>query len=154
MTDKLTRMLGWASVGLGTPLLLAPAKSVQALGLEDGPRQRATLAGVGVRELLAAAGLLGQGSPVWLWNRVAGDLMDLALLGNALRNRALSPRVVKLVMKKREKERANRTTAAIAAVAAVPAVDVYAAVSRSRDARRTLLGLTATVTVTKPRQEV
>lgn len=154
MTDKLTRILGWASVGLGTPLLLAPAKSAQALGIEDGPRQRAAVAGVGARELMAAAGLLGQGSPVWLWNRVAGDLMDLALLGNALRNRTMTPRAVKFVMKKREKERASRTAAAIAAVAAVTAVDVYAAATRSRGARRKLLGLTAAVTVTKPRQEV
>lgn len=91
--DKLTRMLGWASVGLGAPLLLAAGGSARAIGMEDGPRQRATVAGVGARELAAAAGLLGQGGPMWLWARVAGDMMDLALLGSALRGRALTPRV-------------------------------------------------------------
>jgi hypothetical protein len=94
--DKLTRVLGWASAGLGPPLLLAPVRSARVLGIEDGPRPRAILAGVGVRELTAAPGLLGQRSPRWLWSRLVGDLIDLALLGRALRRlpRARGPQAV------------------------------------------------------------
>jgi uncharacterized membrane protein len=151
--DKLTRVLGWASVGLGAPLLLAPAGSAKALGIEDGPRQRAAVAGVGARELAAAAGLLER-SPLWLWSRVAGDLMDLALLGRAL-NSSRPARGLKAVLRRTDDSGRTRTAAATAAVAAITAVDVYAAASRSRRARReSAVSLTAAVTVTRPRQEV
>ena len=69
--DKLTRMLGWASAVLRAPLLMAADRSARAIGIDDGPRQRAAVAGVGARELIAAAGLLGQRRPAWLWTRVA-----------------------------------------------------------------------------------
>jgi uncharacterized membrane protein len=169
--DKLTRMLGWASVGLGAPLLTVPGRSAQALGIEDGPRQRAAVTAVGVRELVAAAGLLGQRKPAWLWARVAGDLMDLALLGNALANRApsalkpavasrvLKPaavsRVLKSAARDSDQEKLSRTAAATAAVAVIAAVDLYAAVTRSRRSagRGRTLSLTAAVTVARPREE-
>jgi uncharacterized membrane protein len=155
--DKLTRMIGWASVGLGTPLLLAPARSAEAIGIKDGSQQRATVAGVGARELVAAAGLLGQRRPVWLWSRVAGDLMDLALLGNSLRSRTMAPRVVKTALRHGDKEGPGRTVAATAAVAAITGIDLYAAVTRSlgshRRSRERMVHLTATVTVTRSRHE-
>jgi uncharacterized membrane protein len=145
-------------VGLGAPLLLAPARTVQALGIEGGQRQRAVLAGVGARELAAAAGLLSQRSPLWLWSRVAGDLMDLALLGNALRSRPQATRVavVKAVMKKTGANPGrNRTAAATAAVAAITAVDLYAAATRGRGSQgNSEVTLTAAVTVSAPCQEV
>jgi uncharacterized membrane protein len=154
--DKLTRMLGWASAGLGAPLLTAAGRSARAIGIDDGPRQRAAVAGVGARELIAAAGLLGQGGPAWLWTRVAGDVMDLALLGNALRGRTRIPRVVKTVVKRGDRQALGRTVAATAAVAAIAGVDLYAAVTRSRRSarRQAMVSATATVTVTKPRDEV
>jgi uncharacterized membrane protein len=152
--DKLTRVLGWASAGLGAPLLLAPAGSAKALGIEDGPRQRATVEGVGARELVAAAGLLGQRGPLWLWSRVAGDLTDLALLGNALRSRRTT-RGLKALLRRGDDSSRNRTAAATAAVAVITAVDVYAAVSRTRRrGRESGVSLTASVTVTTPRREV
>jgi uncharacterized membrane protein len=153
--DKLTRILGWASVGLGTPLLLAPAPSVTALGIGDGPQQRAAVAGVGARELVAAAGLLGWGSPPWLWARVAGDMMDLALLGQAIRGRAVTPRAFMTALRKDES--LLRTAAATAAVMAVTGVDMYAAVTRSLGSKRRpgdTMVLTAAVTVTRSRNEV
>jgi uncharacterized membrane protein len=156
--DKLARMLGWASVGLGAPLLLAPVRTAQVLGIEGGQRQRAVLAGVGARELAAAAGLLGQRSPLWLWSRVAGDLMDLALLANALRSRpqATGVAVVNAGMKKTGANPGrNRTAAATAAVAAITAVDLYAAATRGRSSQgNSEVTLTAAVTVSAPGQEV
>lgn len=154
--DKLTRMLGWASVGLGVPLLAAAGATAQAIGIEDGSRQRAALAGAGARELVAAAGLLGQRTPMWLWARVGGDLMDLALLGNALRGRTLTPRVVKAAVRQGDREALSRTAAATAAVAAITGIDLYAAVTRSRRSarRQATVSLTAAVTVARPRNEV
>ncbi len=150
--DKLTRVLGWASAGLGAPLLLAPAKSAKALGIENGSRQRAVLGGVGARELAAAAGLLGQRSPLWLWSRVAGDLMDLALLGPALTS-PRRPRGLKAVRRGASSGQ-SRTATATAAVALITAVDVYAAASRSRrSGREWPVSLTGAVTVTVPQRE-
>lgn len=156
--DKLTRTLGWASAGLGVPLLLSAAPAARALGIRDGTRQRATMTAVGARELASAAGLLGQRGPTWLWTRVAGDLMDLALLGQAVRSRIVPPRAFKTALKQDDRVRLGRTLFATAAVIAVTGVDVYAAVTRSRGAKRQprdgMVSLTASVTVSQPRDEV
>ena len=136
--DTLMRTLGWASAGLGVPQVLAPREFGRAIGVGGGPRQRTAVMTVGVRELAAAAGLLGQGSPAWLWARVGGDLMDLTLLGRALKNH--------------NGRGWERTAAALAGVVGITAVDVYAAVTRSQVKPRA--DLHATVTVTKPQQEV
>jgi hypothetical protein len=45
--DKLTAALGWASVGLGVPLLSAAGEVARVIGIEDGSRQRRILTGVG-----------------------------------------------------------------------------------------------------------
>lgn len=135
--DRLMRVLGWASFGLGIPPLLTPGLLGKAIGAGDTPRHRAAAAAVGARELAAAAGLLCQASPAWLWARVSGDMMDLWLLGQALRNH--------------DRRRTRRTGAAMAAVAGITGVDLYAAVTRSR--LRTATDLTATVTVARPASE-
>jgi uncharacterized membrane protein len=156
--DKLTRTLGWASAGLGAPLVLASDAMARVLGIEDGKRQRAVLTSVGAREWLAAAGLLGQGSPAWLWSRVAGDLTDLALLGNELAGHLPATTGAKARGKKSAKAGAgsaqSRTAAATAMVLAITAVDLYAAVSRGvRSRRNSEVSLTAAVTVTSPRRK-
>jgi len=136
--DNLMRALGWASVGLGVPPVLAPGEFVRAIGTGDGSRQRVTIALVGVRELAAAAGLLVQGSPVWLWARVGGDLMDLGLLARALKNH--------------DGRGLGRTVAAFAGVVGITGVDVYGAVTRTR--QKTPMDLTAAVTVARSQREV
>jgi uncharacterized membrane protein len=74
---------------------------------------------VGTRELRHAALLLGSRRPgPWTWTRVAGDALDLAMLGRA--------------MSKRPAGRRRRVAAATAAVAAITAVDVFAAVHGTR----------------------
>jgi len=63
-----------------------------------------------VREVASGIGLLSQPrTPGWMWSRVAGDVMDLALLGSALNASATNR---------------NRTVAATAAVLGVTALDV------------------------------
>lgn len=135
--DPLARGLGGASAALGLPQLGAPRWFNRFIGVGDAPRQQATTAAVGVRELTAAAGLLFSESPVWLWARVAGDAVDLTLLGLALANHDGKGR--------------ERTVAAAAAVLGITAIDVYAAVTRSR--QKTELELTAAVTVGQSQQE-
>jgi len=132
--DWLVRVLGALSAGTAVPQLLTPGAFCRAIGIGDGPRQGAATAVVGVREAAAAVGLLRWPSPVWLWARVAGDVMDLTLLGLALK----SP----------NNYDKRRTAAAIAAAVGITGVDVYAAATRSP--RRAEVRLSASVTVATP----
>ncbi|GAA0928756.1 hypothetical protein GCM10009549_51370 [Streptomyces thermoalcalitolerans] len=116
--DPLVRGLGWASALLGVPQVVHPAGFARGLGVDDTPRHRAATAAVGARELTAAAGLLARPHPAWLWGRVGGDVMDLALLARAL--------------VRHDGRGTRRTAAATAAAALVTATDVYAAVTRTR----------------------
>ncbi|MGV9990784.1 SRPBCC family protein [Streptomyces sp. NPDC003374] len=102
------------------------------------PRNRLATTAVGVRELAAAAALLGRPHPAWLWSRVGGDVMDLAMLARALRNH--------------DGRGMARTVAATAATTAITATDLYAAVTRTR--RRAPTELTATTTVMRSPDEV
>jgi hypothetical protein len=116
-TDTLARGLGLASLALGVPQVAAPDRFAQAVGAVPDAGTRELTVGIGLRELTAAAGLLVRGSsPTFLWSRVAGDVMDLVLLGGALR---------------RGGPGRGRTLAATAAVAGRTALDLAAA-RRSR----------------------
>lgn len=107
--EALANALGWFSVGLGLAQLLAPAQVARAVGVGDSPR---LMRACGVRELSAGIGILTQRRPAnWLWSRVAGDVMDLALLGNAARSPAA---------------RRDRIALAAAAVAGIAVLDVIA----------------------------
>ncbi|MDH6229196.1 SRPBCC family protein [Streptomyces sp. MJP52] len=136
--DPLVRGLGWTSALLGVPQVVAPVGFARTLGVDDTSRHRSATTAVGVRELAAATGLLGRPHPAWLWGRVGGDLMDLAMLTRALRNH--------------DGRGLGRTVVATAAVTAITATDVYAAVTRTR--RSTPMELTAATTVTQPPDEV
>ncbi|MBX5461492.1 MAG: SRPBCC family protein [Steroidobacteraceae bacterium] len=113
--DRLGRSLGFASLGLGMAALLAPRASARLIGRDN----HATLMGlVGVRELGAGVGILASRNPApWLWFRVAGDVMDLALLGTGLRGANLHR---------------GRTVIATAAVAGITALDVFASTQQTR----------------------
>lgn len=79
--ERLTKGLGWLSIGLGVAQLLAPRAVSRAAGVNEHPL---LLRAVGVREIVSGAGILSQPrQDGWLWSRVAGDVMDLALLGVA-----------------------------------------------------------------------
>jgi uncharacterized membrane protein len=106
---QLGQLLGWFSIGLGLAELLAPRALGRAIGVGD---QSATLRALGVREVVSGLGLLSERKPgAWAWSRVAGDAMDLALLGAAARSPDSDPR---------------RIAIATAGVLAVTALDVYA----------------------------
>ena len=135
--DWLVRVLGWLSAGTAVPLLLTPGGFGMAIGVGDGPRQRAAVTTAGVRELAAAVGLLRWPSPVWLWARVGGDVMDLGLLGRALGSASNYDSY--------DMRHKRRILAALGAVACITGVDVYTAATRSP--RRAEVRLAASVTV-------
>jgi len=119
-SDSLAKSLGWFSLGLGLPQVIAPGAVARLVGVDDTAGTRRLVRVVGVRELTAAAGILAQPRPAgWLWARVAGDAKDMALLGVALA---------------RNENRRGRVAAATAAVVGVTALDVLAAARVSRAA--------------------
>jgi uncharacterized membrane protein len=110
--DGLATFLGWFSVGLGVAQLAAPRAVARFIGVNPSDRTAAVMRAIGVRELAAGAGILSQPRPAgWLWARVAGDIMDLALLGRALDERC---------------DDRDRTVTATLAVLGVAALDAMA----------------------------
>ena len=103
----LTQALGWFSIGLGLAELAAPGAVARLVGV---PANRALLRTMGLREITSGVGILMQDKPAaWMWSRVGGDAMDLALLGRALRS---------------QDARRGRVAAATAAVAGVTVLDL------------------------------
>ena len=83
--EQIAKALGWFSIGLGLAQLIAPRSVSRTIGVQDSPRLMRAL---GAREIASGVGILSQRRPAnWLWARVAGDAMDLALLGAAARSR-------------------------------------------------------------------
>lgn len=107
--EKMATALGWFSVGLGLAQLFAPRELSRLIGV---PERTGLMRACGIRELATGVGILTQERPAgWLWARVAGDLMDVALLSRAMRSRHADQ---------------GRVAAAIAAVVGVGAADVIA----------------------------
>ena len=83
--EPLARALGWFSLGLGLAQLAAPAKMAQMIGLPGDEDDQKVMRLVGAREIASGFGILAQSKPTpWLWSRVGGDAMDLALLKSAM----------------------------------------------------------------------
>jgi uncharacterized membrane protein len=108
--ERLAHGLGWFSIGLGLAELTAPSTLASLIGVPDDEDNRSLLRAAGLREISSGIGILSQPRPAgWLWARVGGDVMDLALLGAALN----SPRA-----------RRDRVALATAAVLGVTVLDV------------------------------
>lgn len=91
---QLAQALGWLSIGLGLAELFAPRALGRAIGVGEHP---VVLRLLGLREIVSGLGLLSERAPGrWAWSRVAGDAMDLALLGAALRSADAEPRRIAL----------------------------------------------------------
>lgn len=82
-TTQAAKGLGWFSIGLGMTQLLAPGWLSRTIGV--GERQRTLMRALGAREVLSGVGVLSRHQrKAGLWARVAGDVMDVALLTRAL----------------------------------------------------------------------
>jgi hypothetical protein len=111
-----SQALGLASLGIGLTELAAPRFVESMLGLDDQQRHRGILQVLGVRELMHGIGILtarnGNGQlTTGLWARVAGDVLDTALLGVAATKTS----------------RPAKFAAVAAAVAAIGVADLYCA---------------------------
>jgi len=109
-----SRALGLASVGIGLTELAAPRFVESLLGIDDRQRRRGVLQVLGVRELVHGIGILtakkrNRQLTSGVWARVAGDVLDTALLGVAAT----------------KTRRPVRFAAVAAAVAAIGIADVY-----------------------------
>jgi len=130
----LARSLGWFSIGLGVAEIVAPRRLARVIGVDERPVLMRLL---GVRECASGIAILAQDRPLEsLWSRVAGDAMDLALLGRAIASQPYDKRKV---------------VAATAAVAGVTALDVFASIQSTRARNRVSR---SAITINRPRKEV
>ncbi|HJU05786.1 MAG TPA: SRPBCC family protein [Nitrospiraceae bacterium] len=118
--EQVARALGWFSIGLGLAEILAPRELAKFIGV---PQHRLLFRLLGVREMTSGIGILTQRKPAgWMWSRVIGDAMDLALLGAALTS---------------DRARSGRVAAATGAVVGVAALDWLCSRQLSRSAGAT-----------------
>lgn len=121
---KLAKALGWFSIGLGAAQILTPRAMGRVTGVGNHP---ALMRAVGMREMASGVGILKQRKPAgWLWSRVAGDAMDLAMLSAAAAS---------------SHSRRKRVTVAAAAVAGIAVLDLIASMQQSEQKK---LGANAT----------
>lgn len=114
--------IAWFSVALGVTQLVAPDALARLIGVRPTQNTRTAMRAIGVRELTTGFGLLSntRSSP-WLWSRLAGDMVDLSLIGTSVGRRA---------------DDRTRATRAALAVGGVAALDFYAAARSQRTQRQ------------------
>jgi len=137
--DRMARALGWFSIGLGVAEVVAPRRMARLIGLAHTDTRRPLLQAFGLREIASGAGILGGGRQAgWLWSRVVGDALDLAMLGRARSERGA--------------DRA-RLASATAAVAGVTALDL-AASERARRRARAPIHVRKSIAIDRPPAEL
>jgi uncharacterized membrane protein len=139
--DSLTQFLGWFSLGLGTAQVAAPQAMCRMIGARDDGHAPALMRLMGFRELTQGLGILTETRPTtWTWSRVAGDAVDLALLG----------------MTAADSRHRGRTMVALASVAAVTVADVSASrhLAAKQGQPRSGMLVRKTVTIARPSEEV
>ena len=134
-SEMLARGLGWFSIGLGVAEIVAPRQLARWIGVEERPTLMRML---GIRKALSGIGILAQERPeAALWSRVAGDGIDLALLGTALASDSADK---------------SKVLAATAAVAGITVLDTLCSLDYTRSARVRLAE--SVITVNRPQKDV
>jgi hypothetical protein len=144
--ERRAQGLGWFSVGLGIAQLASPAGMAALTGVGAQPRSRATMVTLGLREIANGVGILRAQQPAaWLWMRVAGDVVDMALLAKAL-----------MTPKRRNTESSMlRNVASLAAVTAVTVMDALTAIQLTRAKRaEKRVGTIKAITVNVPPDDI
>ena len=137
--DGMARALGWFSIGLGVAEVVAPRGMARLIGVADTDARRPLLRAFGLREIASGAGILrGRRQAAWLWSRVVGDALDLAVLGRARSERGVDRR---------------RLASATAAVAGVTALDLAASERATRRARAPI-HVRKSITIDRPPAEL
>jgi uncharacterized membrane protein len=148
---KVARGLGWFSIGFGVAELVAPSGVARLIGVRPSNTSRTLLRIAGARELSAGLGILSNDRPTrWVWSRVAGDMMDLSMLGAAMT---------------RNSTEHTRLSAATVAVLGVTALDIMTgnglssaqrSVANRSQSRTEISGIRVkrSITIGRPRQEV
>jgi len=119
--ESLADFLGVFSLGLGLAQFLAPQTMSKICGIKDAEGNASFMRALGAREISHGVAILSRQQPEKaLWSRVAGDALDLALLGKVMANPENSR---------------GRALFATANVLAVTALDVMAARTVSQQPR-------------------
>lgn len=147
--ESLADFLGYFSIGLGLAEALMPGVMARVVGIDHEDSQNRTLLRLmGLREISSGVAILTNQQPKKsVWSRVAGDALDLALLGKAMTN---------------SKNGRGRTAFATANVLAVTALDVIAARELSRQPQTEanagtdegIISTKRSITVVRPVEEV
>jgi uncharacterized membrane protein len=108
--ERIANGLGWFSIGLGLAQIVSPGGVARLIGVSDDAKSRSLMRAIGIREIATGIGILARPRRAgWVKARVGGDMMDLTLLGAALRS---------------DDTKKGRIAFATAAVAGVTALDV------------------------------
>jgi uncharacterized membrane protein len=138
----LATALGVFSLALGTAQVLDPDGVSRLVGVQgSSPAVQATQRVFGVRELVQGTGILASSSPRgWVWSRVAGDVLDVAMLLVAARTKGYDR---------------TRVAVALAALGGVGVADLAAALQLTRGGGDGgALTATAAITINRPADEV
>jgi len=148
-TERLAKALGWFSLGLGLAQIAAPESVARWIGVSEDDENLALMRTVGLREITSGFGILSRPRPSgWLWSRVAGDVMDLALLSSALKS---------------DRTERGRVSAATAAVVGITALDLLASEQVSRGSAAAMGGtaigpgadeVVKSLTINRPAEEL
>lgn len=130
--------LGWLSLGLGLAQLLAPRFVARVAGVKSRPDVAMRV--IGAREIASGVGILTSARPgLFAWMRVAGDAVDLALLGAQM----MKPRA-----------RRARIGLSLAALTGLTLIDIAIAArlgAGKKEVHRTVI---KTITVNRPTEVV
>ena len=137
--EQMARGLGWLSIGLGIAGVVAPRGVARLIGVKDHPVLFQLL---GLREIASGIGILTSRQPAgWLWTRVGGDAMDLALMGAAFTS---------------ENSNRPRLATATVAVASVTAMDMVCSeqLSRSSPGKFHAIHVEKSITVNRSKEDI
>ncbi|HEX6600276.1 MAG TPA: SRPBCC family protein [Gemmatimonadaceae bacterium] len=146
--ESLADFLGFFSIGLGLAQVLAPKGMSKLCGVADADGNARLMRFMGLREISHGIAILSRQQPEKaVWSRVAGDTLDLAMLGKTFANP--------------ENNRAM-TLFATANVLAVTALDVSCAKQLSKQPRTIanegadegIIRTKRSITIQKPVEEV
>ncbi len=138
-SDTLARGLGWFSLAFGAAELAMPRLLARGIGIEPGPITSLVTRVMGAREIVSGIAILtNPRTPMPLWVRVAGDAVNLALLGLAATRRTSGLRLA----------------GAIAAVSGVTALDIVASLRAHKMKVYPNRPVLFSVTINKPTQAV